>query len=221
MLAHADATIGVFDVETRRFAPWAAHLSQRERLPRRWASLHDGVLGIAIEPPSTSQSASAPSSTSKHPSSSKQSAAESGRHAVFWGATWLCRVALDAPAGWGGFIKKRRRDGPASTAPAPPSTPSRSKSKAKAKGKANHASGPLTNAVTSADDADAEGGDDANEHDKEHDGETPTNFKLVSRYRPILCADFLANGELLVVERPLVDVLRGLPPAFFKPRYGS
>ena len=48
-----------------------------------------------------------------------------------------------------------------------------------------------------------------------------SNFKLVTRYRPILCADFLDAGELLVVERPLMDLLQALPPAFFKPKYGT
>ena len=54
-----------------------------------------------------------------------------------------------------------------------------------------------------------------------HDEEEVTNFKLVTRFRPLLCVDYLDAGELLVVERPLVDVLRELPPAFFKPKYGS
>ncbi|KZT74838.1 WD40 repeat-like protein [Daedalea quercina L-15889] len=46
------------------------------------------------------------------------------------------------------------------------------------------------------------------------------NFTLVTKYRPLLFADFVAPKELVVVERPLVDVLHGLPPAFFKPKYG-
>jgi U3 small nucleolar RNA-associated protein 4 len=45
--------------------------------------------------------------------------------------------------------------------------------------------------------------------------------KMITQYRPILCCDFLSKNELLVVERPLVDVLMTLPPAYFKHKYGT
>lgn len=44
---------------------------------------------------------------------------------------------------------------------------------------------------------------------------------MITRYRPILFAEFIAPGELLVVERPLVDILAALPPAYFKQKYGA
>lgn len=47
------------------------------------------------------------------------------------------------------------------------------------------------------------------------------DFKLLTQYRPILFADLLGEGELIIVERPLVDVLATLPPAFFKTKYGA
>jgi len=46
-------------------------------------------------------------------------------------------------------------------------------------------------------------------------------FKMITHYRPILCAEFLAPGELVVVERPLIDVLATLPPAYFRHKYGA
>ncbi|KAL0950875.1 hypothetical protein HGRIS_007634 [Hohenbuehelia grisea] len=49
---------------------------------------------------------------------------------------------------------------------------------------------------------------------------TPRGNKMITNYRPLLFVDFLAHGELVVVERPVVDVLATLPPAFFKPKYG-
>ncbi|KAG7099464.1 hypothetical protein E1B28_001314 [Marasmius oreades] len=45
--------------------------------------------------------------------------------------------------------------------------------------------------------------------------------KMITQYRPLLLVDFIAEGELVVVERPLVDVLGTLPPAFFKHKYGA
>lgn len=56
---------------------------------------------------------------------------------------------------------------------------------------------------------------------KKNAREHTQNFNLITQYRPILLADFIAPGELVVVERPLVDVLAKLPPAFFKPKYGT
>jgi U3 small nucleolar RNA-associated protein 4 len=51
--------------------------------------------------------------------------------------------------------------------------------------------------------------------------EDDPNFHLVTRYRPLLLVDYVGPGELLVVERPLVDLLSTLPPAYFKATYGS
>lgn len=47
------------------------------------------------------------------------------------------------------------------------------------------------------------------------------NLRMVTHYRPILALDFVGPGEMVLVERPLVDVLSKLPPAFFKPKYGE
>ncbi|EIW86524.1 WD40 repeat-like protein [Coniophora puteana RWD-64-598 SS2] len=52
-------------------------------------------------------------------------------------------------------------------------------------------------------------------------GQDGQHLKMVTQYRPILGADFFGPGELVVVERPLVDVLSKLPPAYFKPKYGA
>lgn len=46
-------------------------------------------------------------------------------------------------------------------------------------------------------------------------------LRMVTNYRPILALDFLGPRELVLVERPLADVLSKLPPAFFKPKYGQ
>jgi U3 small nucleolar RNA-associated protein 4 len=64
-------------------------------------------------------------------------------------------------------------------------------------------------------------GDPAQKIDVSLDEQQSNNFKMVTQYRPILHVDFLGPGELVVVERPLVDVLATLPPAYFKPKYGA
>lgn len=154
VLGLANNTVQVFDVESRTFPAWARELTAA--LPRRFTHLHDPILGVAFDAPAKRGSA------------------------LFWGATWLCRVQLDAGVGFDNFDKKRRWGAPK---PAPK--------------------------LAAHQDADG----------------APTfhqdNFKLVTHYRPILFADFIGPAELVVVERPLVDVLAKLPPAFFKPKYGA
>jgi U3 small nucleolar RNA-associated protein 4 len=58
-------------------------------------------------------------------------------------------------------------------------------------------------------------------HEREPDKIDKHSFEVCTRYRNILSVAFLGPRELLVVERPIADVLQTLPPAFFRPRYGS
>ncbi|KAI0067866.1 WD40 repeat-like protein [Artomyces pyxidatus] len=146
VLGFANNTLELYDVEARQFPPWARGICSA--LPKRFTQLHDPVIGVTL----------APAVPGKQ-----------GVLAMFWGSTWLCKVQFDAPVGWGGFHKKRRR------------------------------------------------GQNANEGTQER----TQNFKLFTQYRQILLAEFMAPGELVVVERPLVDVLAKLPPAYFKPKYGA
>jgi U3 small nucleolar RNA-associated protein 4 len=60
--------------------------------------------------------------------------------------------------------------------------------------------------------------ENAKEPAASHDHE---DYKMITHYRPILFLDFLVNGELVVVERPLIDILSTLPPPFFTPKYGA
>lgn len=170
----------MYDVEARTFPLWARETTGEEGVPLRVRGLHDPILGVAFD------------------------YAGGGRGGalkpVFWGATWLCRVHLDAGRvesrrDGGDFEKKRRRWGGKSLA-----------------------SRPVPKGLTSGMNAIALGergaGGDVQVGSQE-------NFKLVTTYRPILFVDFVGEKEVVVVERPLVDVLARLPPAFFKPKYGA
>ncbi|KAH9049447.1 WD40 repeat-like protein [Lactarius hengduanensis] len=155
ILGFANNSVEMYDVEVRQFPAWSRALCAG--LPKRFTHLHDAILGVTLAP------ASADSTTD-------QRSENVNVLALFWGATWLCKVQFDAPVGWGGFEKKRRRQ--------------RSEAAERDRGAAH-------------------------------------NFKLITQYRQILLAEFLAAGELVVVERPLTDVLAGLPPPYFKPKYGA
>ncbi|KAI0034917.1 WD40 repeat-like protein [Vararia minispora EC-137] len=146
ILAFSNNTLELYDVDARQAPPWSRRFCHS--LPKSFTHLHDPVLGVALPPPSPDRS---------------------GVFALFWGATWLCKVDFTAEIGVGGFTKKRRRqDG--------------------------------MHAKT------GKGGD---------------NFKMYMQYRQVLLAEFASERELVVVERPLVDVLAKLPPAYFKPKYGA
>lgn len=168
VLGLANNSIQVYDAELRTFPRWARGLNRG--VPERFAHLHDPILGVAFDPASVGPSEPAEGAAPRAPP----------RNALFWGATWLCRVKLDAETGWGGFEQKRRRDA--------------------APGRRQAAHAPA-----------GEGGQLAHPQ---------SNFRVVTHYRPVLLVDFVGRGELVVVERPLVDVLSRMPPAFFKPKYG-
>lgn len=153
ILGFANNSVEVYDVEARQFPAWSRALCAG--LPKRFTHLHDAIVGVTLAP--------APADSTRDQRCEKVLA-------LFWGATWMCKVQFDAPVGWGGFEKKRRR---------------------------------------------------RRSEGAERDRGVAHNFKLITQYRQILLAEFLAAGELVVVERPLTDVLAGLPPPYFKPKYGA
>ncbi len=164
VLALANNTIQIYDVESRQFPSWSHQLTHS--LPQRFTQLHDSLIGVTFDPSTSRTVPKDPNNPTK-------------RVALFWGSTWICKVQLDAEVGYVGFDKKRRRGGKKKFFP--------------------------------KDDKQKKGGEKGDEE----------NFKMITQYRPMLLVDFLAPGELVVVERPLVDVLAKLPPAFFKPKYGA
>ncbi|KAJ7597673.1 WD40-repeat-containing domain protein [Mycena floridula] len=147
ILAFPDNTFQIYDVEARHFPSWAKSLVSN--LPKRLTHSHEPMLGVTFDPKTS----------------------ESGRYALFWGSTWLCKIKLDSAGTGSSGSRKRRR--------------------------AASQRGQL-------------------DGDEQH-----RDVKMITHYRPILHVDFLAGGELVVVERPLVDVLGTLPPAYFKHKYGS
>jgi U3 small nucleolar RNA-associated protein 4 len=151
-MALANNTIQVYDVDAREFPSWSRDLCAS--LPKRFTGLHDAVVGVTFDPASTE-----------------------GTAALFWGATWICKVQLDKPVGWGGMSRKRRRA----------------------------QKGGQDAAIITADISQQQ---------------TLQNFKIVTHYRPILFLEFFGPREMVILERPLVDVLSGLPPAYFRPKYG-
>ena len=173
VLGFADNRLEVYDVEGRHFPRWARSLINA--LPQRFTQLHDPVLGVTFDPGSRVGGTEEGGGSPLPP-----------KTALFWGATWLCKVVLTERIGYGGFEKRRRPKRKAAEVAQP------------------NASGRVEVSME-------EGQQEVQQR----------NFKLITHYRPLLLVDFVSPGELVVVERPLVDVLAKLPPAYFKPKYGA
>jgi U3 small nucleolar RNA-associated protein 4 len=157
VLGFADNSLLVYDVESRAFPEWA--LALQRSLPRRFTGVHDTILGVTFDP-----------------------SAASRRWALFWGATWMCKVPLHEARGataekTGGGGRKRKT-------------------------------------MRSRDER--EGVVQVSTEEPSQDG-----FRMITHYRPLLGVEFLSDGELVVVERPLVDALAKLPPAYFRHKYGA
>ncbi len=133
-------------------------------------------------------------------------------------------MTLDAPVGWGDFSKKRGREGfrqrkrTKSKLAQSFSAPGRQNSDAHGDQAAEEEDTPM--ALASNNDKDGRK-QQRRRKDSDDDETDIINFKIVTRYRPILFADFIAPGEMVVVERPILDVLAGLPPAYFHAKYGK
>ncbi|KAF5337342.1 hypothetical protein D9611_003236 [Ephemerocybe angulata] len=123
---------------------------------------------------------------------------------IFWSATWMCKIGLDK-----NLVK------PASSSHGS-NNPLLNSSRKRRRGGKDEKKVSTTN---------EELGDDEEGARAEQDVSRAVDFKMITTYRPILCVDRVSgvdagNSELVIVERPLVDVLATLPPAYFKHRYG-
>jgi len=49
----------------------------------------------------------------------------------------------------------------------------------------------------------------------------PSNFRLQTKYKPVMFMEFVARDELVVVERPWQDVASHFPDTLWRPRYGT
>lgn len=123
------------------------------------------------------------------------------RALLFWSATWICKIGLNQS-----LLRPYS------------STHSSSNSKRKRRRGRETDKKPTQIRETG-------GLDEEDVTRPEQDMFRGVDFKMITAYRPVLCVDRInvsdaGSSELVVVERPLVDVLATLPPAYFKHRYG-
>lgn len=87
----------VYDVEARQLPRWARALVNA--VLQRFTHLHDLVLGVTFDPGSRAGEGEG-ETTGAPPLPPKT--------ALFWGATWICKVMLTQRTGYEGFEKRKR-----------------------------------------------------------------------------------------------------------------
>jgi len=50
---------------------------------------------------------------------------------------------------------------------------------------------------------------------------TEMGLKVWTKYRNMLAVDFLDSKEMVIIERPFMDIMSTLPPAYFNFKYGT
>ena len=73
--------------------------------------------------------------------------------------------------------------------------------------------------ATSIDNQDQGTGED--EDEGEDGGAENRNFALTLQYRPVIFADYLGPGEIVVVEEPWLKIMRRLPDPIVRQRFGT
>ena len=82
---------------------------------------------------------------------------------------------------------------------------------------------PVLGRIGAAGYANGKGGDDDDDEEEEDDlnNDLNRNFAITLKYRPVLFADYLGPGELLVVEEPWLKIMQRLPDPLFRQRFGT
>ncbi len=56
---------------------------------------------------------------------------------------------------------------------------------------------------------------------KEYKVKEPGNLKMSHRFQSIMFMGVCNESELLIVERPVLEMLQNLPQSFYKKKYGT
>jgi U3 small nucleolar RNA-associated protein 4 len=246
VLALANNTLSMYDVEGRRFPEWAQRIC--EAIPPTFKRLYDPVQGIMVDPGMGEKARKSSdedendadamnvdgedrseggseddSNTRKKPTQKPKPFQTSASNRIFfWGSSWLCSADLspkstsstltasnfyDPPPGLPGAVSKKRRFEIAKI------QEHRTLQSMKNRDAQNNF-GATFNLY-------ALDNNSTRETNRIQSATPRPSFNIITRYRPMLFADFLGPNELVVVERPLVDLMSALPPAFFKSKYGT
>jgi U3 small nucleolar RNA-associated protein 4 len=191
-------SIRIFDVETRSFPIWQREFSQS--VSQRIAILNDPMVGITFVPASGITSLTLASGHQLQHQHQHQH-----QSVVAWGSNWICRFHLN-PANHPQVRKRTRGDRDSSES----EDENQKRTKVNGRDDQEH-----TQEETEGDDT------DTRDLKTEKSNNEKFYLGLIKKYRNILGIHFMNSQEMVVIERPLIDALSGLPPAYFQGRYGT
>ena len=193
-VATPDNALRVYDTESRLFPEWQREFSRL--VSKKLGTQRVSVMGLQFIPVAVNPNG--------NQSPTKRSLPEY-QTIVAWGSTWICRFRMHtSPLGGPGAIhvSSKRKRGEDS------------------QDENEQGDSDEDNAMEDEED---KGKKDSGRKDKPFENKVLTRMALMmtDKYRNLLGVQFLNAEEMVVVERPLLDVLSTLPPAYFKPKYGS
>ncbi|KAF8306044.1 WD40 repeat-like protein [Clavulina sp. PMI_390] len=166
--------------------------SVNEQLPYGLSRLQDPLAGVSFIHEDPTESLEASSTYGSRRSLSLASDRHTPRNVILWGRSWLCKIDLMS----GGIYQPRGLVGPGAG-------PQNDKILKRGLGEGGGKSG------------------SRRQPGRETASDAPRPAQVVTKYHDIMLVDFLGPKEMIVVERPIFDVLQGLRPAFYRAKYGS
>lgn len=228
VLGFPNNTIQIFDVEARDSPSWARNVNSR--LPSGLERLPDGLVGLAfikedsdhLRVPSIEGSVNGDGGDGSVLGQNRATGSYLPKNVVLWGRGWLCRIDLMAGVG---MDRRRSRSlshsssrlGTPLTASSTPQSPHLPALKRKHSVFGGAAVDILPRLVNGTGEKSNELGVAA----KIDRNGSSSGGAIVTKYRDMLLVDFLGPREMVIVERPMGDVLQTLNPAFYKPKYGA
>lgn len=193
----------IYDMEARGLSDWSNAFS--DKLPSKWLWMKEKCLGLTVHP-------------------------QRPHELMFWGVHFMCWFALDRPLHYHKDLHE-----PASEKTARPVKRTRLSDLAKA-----------DEDQSAEEEEDADDDEDADDtkpipdqrlselvsspssasllkpepKEKKPSKKHPTVI-LTHAYRPLLYCGFVDDGSLVIVEKSWLSILKSLPPAFQRSRYGS
>ncbi|TIB33895.1 hypothetical protein E3P84_01988 [Wallemia ichthyophaga] len=199
IIALPNCLISFYDVEKKSTPAWSKQLNE-STMPESYVQIVDPLQGIILNPdPST-----LPPQFHGVDSNASTLDSHSDSKLIAYGATWMCVIkymANDTDSNRKALSKS-----------------SKSNKRKMNKQDRNKMATDLANVKKQM--GDAANGIIFQEDEILQRAEEASFFKMVNRYQPIACADFIGPSELMVVERPQSDFVTDLPPAFYKHKYG-
>ncbi|TIA87453.1 hypothetical protein E3P99_03164 [Wallemia hederae] len=196
IIALPNCMLTFYDVEKKASPAWSKRLNVAS-MPESYVQLLDPLQGIILNPDPTTLP------PQFHDNSSSTLDPHSDSKLIAYGASWMCVIKYMTAEANGNNASQKL---------------SKNNKRKMTKHDRNKLAADVANVRKQM--GEAANGIVFQEDEILKHAEESSFYKMVNRYQPIACADYIAPSELIVVERPQADFVADLPPAFYKHRYG-